>query len=86
VAQVKRRNDAIAHVALSLKAFPEAERPPNCSAGRARSHPLRHRPRMLTSADLSDRGWLAYREARDLENIIKDAKPDLMAVPAGQQP
>jgi hypothetical protein len=39
---------------------------------------------LLTSADLSDRGLEGHiAEARDLENIIKDAKPELMAVSPG---
>jgi hypothetical protein len=85
LAEVKRRNDAIAHVALGLKSLPEAERAAELQR-RAPFDliPYGIDPASLTSADLSDRGLDQHiGEARDIENIIKDARPDLMAVAAG---
>jgi hypothetical protein len=85
LAQVKRRNDAIAHVALGLKALPEAERAAELQR-RAQTDliPYGVDPASLTRADLSDRGLDQHiGEARDIEAIIKDAKPDLMAVSPG---
>jgi hypothetical protein len=83
-AQVKRRHEAIAVAAQQLSTIPAGDRQAALQQ-MAPSLVQEGIPQdMIAQADLSDRGlsWM-IAQGRDLEAILKDAKPELMAVAAG---